>query len=153
MICSWSTASSHLKHQLNVLHIYHILQDLSLYLHLLILYCFLKNTLFMFTVSVDELFNTLILYTLLVIDPYGSVLLNSKHQGLIDIITVNMRTLDSFWRLKTMTKEMQPRVTVASPTIPLLLIVIILIKRSIEAMVVLEDAKIIAKTSSINGNY
>lgn len=107
----------------------------------------------MFTVSVDELFNTLILYTLLVIDPYGSVLLNSKHQGLIDIITVNMRTLDSFWRLKTMTKEMQPRVTVASPTIPLLLIVIILIKRSIEAMVVLEDAKIIAETSSINGNY
>lgn len=64
-----------------------------------------------------------------------------------------MRPLDSFWRLKTMTKEMQPRVTVASLTIPLSLIVIILIKRSIEATVVLQDAEIIAETSSINGNY
>lgn len=52
-----------------------------------------------------------------------------------------------------MTKEMQPRVTVASLTIPLSLVVIILIKRSIEATVVLQDAKIIAETSSINGNY
>lgn len=81
------------------------------------------------------------------------MLLNSKHQGLIDIITVNMRPLDSCWRLKTMTKEMQPRVTVASLTIPLSLVVIILIKRSVEATVVLQDAKIIAETSSINGNY
>lgn len=153
MICSWSTASSHSKLQLKVLHNYHILQDLSLYLHLLILCCFFKNTLFTFTVFVDELSNTLILYTFLVIASYGSVLLNSKYQGLIDIITVNMRPLDSFWRLKTMTKEMQPRVTVASLTIPLSLIVIILIKRSIEATVVLQDAKIIAETSSINGNY
>lgn len=81
------------------------------------------------------------------------MLLNSKHQGLIDIITINMRPLASFWRWKTMTKEMQPRVTVASLTIPLSLVVIILIKRSIEATVVLQDAKIIAETSSINGNY
>lgn len=48
---------------------------------------------------------------------------------------------------------MQPRFIVISLTIPLSLIVIILIKRSIEAMVVSQDAKIIAETSSINGNY
>lgn len=63
-----------------------------------------------------------------------SVLLNSKHRDLIDIITVNMMSpLDSFWRLETTTKEMQPRVIAASLTIPLPLIVIILIKRSIAA--------------------
>lgn len=52
-----------------------------------------------------------------------------------------------------MTKEMQPRVAVISLTIPLSFIVIILIKRSIEATVVFQDAGIIAATSSINGNY
>lgn len=52
-----------------------------------------------------------------------------------------------------MTKEMQPRVTVISLTIALSVIVIILIERSIEATVVFQDAKIIAETSSINGNY
>lgn len=52
-----------------------------------------------------------------------------------------------------MMKQMQPRVTVISLTIPFSLIAIILIKRSIEATVVVQDAKIIAETSSINGNY
>lgn len=52
-----------------------------------------------------------------------------------------------------MTKQMQPRVAVISLTIPLSLLVIILIKRCIETTVVFQDAKIIAETSSINGNY
>lgn len=64
-----------------------------------------------------------------------------------------MSSLDSFWGLKTMMKQMQLRVIVISLTIAFSLIAIILIKRSIEATVVVQDAKIIAETSSINGNY
>lgn len=73
------------------------------------------------------------------------MLVKSEHRGL--------SPLDSFQRLKMMTKQMQPRVTVICLTTPLSLTVIILIKMCMEATVVSQDAKNIAETSSINGNY
>lgn len=157
MICSWSVTSSYWRIRLQVLYNYHILQDLSLYLHLLIFcFCLLKNTLSSHLYFCRWLaqYTNFVHFSLLGMNLYGSMLLSPKHQVLIGIITVNtMRPLGSFWRFKTMTKEMQPRVAVISLTIPLSLIVIILIKRSIEATVVFQDAGIIAATSSINGNY
>lgn len=122
MICSWSITSSYWKLQLKVFYNYHISRDLGLYLHLLIFwFCFLKNTLFSLSFGRRIVQHIHFIYfSLLGVNSYGSMLLKSKHQGLIDLIIVNaVSPLDRFLSLKTVTKQILPRVAVTFLTSPL----------------------------------
>lgn len=62
-------------------------------------------------------------------------------------------TQSALWTVLETESSGQAGPAVISLTILLSPIAIILIKRCLEATVVLQDAKIIAETSSINGNY
>lgn len=141
MICSWSITSYYWKLQYKVLYNYHILQDLSLSLHLLIFCCCcLKNTLFTFIFFVDELPNAFTLYTLFFLiwfcatdikAPRSNWHNNSEHD----------EPFGQILEIENNDKANGTQGYSTSLTIPLPLIGIILIKRHIEITVVFQVAE------------